>query len=109
MPLAMAEIHDSQVLCSVKQKEIKMTTYTITLSDAEDKALKFVAISAQDWIDNAVHDRCRIAIDEIVNTEVQRKLAANEPITGSKEDIVNAADIETAAERQIRLEASQII
>jgi hypothetical protein len=82
-----------------------MATYTITLSDAEDKALHVVALSAQDWIDNAVHERARIAIDEIVNTEVQRKLAAGQPITGSKEDIVIAADIELAAERQARAEA----
>lgn len=82
-----------------------MTTYTITLSDAEDKALKFVAVSAQEWIDNAVHERCRIAIEEIVNAEVQRKLAAGESITGSKEDIVMAANVESAAERQARLDA----
>ena len=82
-----------------------MATYTITLSDAEDKALKYVAVSAQDWIDNAVHERCRIAIDEIVNAEVQRKLAAGEPITGSKEDIVMAANVESAAELQTRIEA----
>jgi len=85
-----------------------MATYTITLSDAEDKALHVVALSAQDWIDNAVHERARIAIDEIVNAEVQRKLAAGQPITGSKEDIVIAADIESAAERQARLEAEQL-
>lgn len=82
-----------------------MATYTITLSDAEDKALHVVALSAQDWIDNAVHERARIAIDEIVNAEVQRKLAAGESITGSKEDIVNAANIESATERQVRIEA----
>lgn len=82
-----------------------MATYTITLSNAEDKALKVVAISAQDWIDNAVHERCRIAIDEIVNAEVQRKLAAGESITGSKDDIVMAANVESAADRQARLEA----
>lgn len=82
-----------------------MATYTITLSAAEDKALKSVAFSAQDWIDNAVHERCRIAIDEIVNAEVQRKLAAGESITGSKEDIVLAANVESAADRQARLEA----
>ena len=82
-----------------------MATYTITLSDAEDKALHVVALSAQEWIDNAVHNRCRIAIDEIVNAEVQRKLAAGEPITGSKDDIVMAADVESAAERQARMEA----
>ena len=81
-----------------------MATYTITLSDAEDKALHVVALSAQDWIDNAVHERCRIAIDEIVNAEVQRKLAAGEPITGSKDDIVMAANVESAAERQARME-----
>jgi hypothetical protein len=82
-----------------------MKTYTITLTDAEDKSLGFVAYSQQDWIDNAVHERCRLAIEEIVNAEVQRKLAANEPITGSKDDIVMAADIETAAERNERLAA----
>jgi hypothetical protein len=82
-----------------------MVNYTITLSDAEDKALKFVAVSAQDWIDNAVHNRCRIAIEDIVAAEVQRKLAANESITGSKDDIVMGANIESLAERSTREQA----
>ncbi len=82
-----------------------MATYTITLSAAEDKALKSVAVSAQEWIDNAVHERCRIAIDEIVAIEVERKLAAGESISGSKEDIVLAANVESAADRQARMEA----
>jgi len=85
-----------------------MATYTITLSAAEDKALKVIALSAQDWIDNAVHERCRIAIEEIVNAEVQRKLAAGQSITGSKDDIVLAANIESAAARQARLEAERV-
>ena len=84
-----------------------MTTYTITLSDAENKALGFVAVSQQEWIDNAVHERCRLAIEEIVNAEVQRKLAANETISGTKEDIVNAAPIKSAAQRQAELDAQQ--
>jgi hypothetical protein len=84
-----------------------MTTYTITLSAAEDKALGYVAFSQQDWIDNAVHERCRIAIEEIVAAEVQRKLAAGETISGSKEDIVVAAPIKSAAERQAEAEAAQ--
>lgn len=79
--------------------------YIVTLSDAEDKALHSVALSAQDWIDNAVHERCRIAIEEIVAAEVQRLLAAGQTISGSKEDIVLAAPIESAAERQNKLEA----
>lgn len=78
--------------------------YTITLSDAEDKALSTVAFDQNEWIQNAVHERCRIAMDEIISAEVQRKLTAGESITGTKEDIVLAADVETAAERQARLE-----
>jgi hypothetical protein len=78
--------------------------YIITLTDAEDKALSVVALSQQDWIDNAVHNRCRIAIEEIVNAEVQRLLADGETISGSKEDIVLAAPIKSAAERQAEIE-----
>ena len=78
---------------------------TITLTDAEHKALAHVAVSPEDWINNAIHARCRIAIDEIVAAEVQRKLAAGEPITGTKDDIVLAAPIKSAAERQTEMEA----
>lgn len=84
-----------------------MTTYTITLSDAEDKALGVVAFSQDDWIQNAVHERCRLAIEEIVASEVQRLLAAGESITGSKDDIVMAAPIQSAAERHAELEAQR--
>jgi len=84
-----------------------MTTYTIILTEAENKALGFVAVSQQDWIDNVVHERCRVAIEEIVAAEVQRKLAVNETISGTKEDIVLAAPIKSAAERQAEFEAQQ--
>ncbi len=81
-----------------------MATYTITLSDAEDKALHVVALSAQDWIDNAVHERCRIAMEEIIAAEVQRKLGLGESITGTKDDIVLAAPVKSAAERNAEQE-----
>ena len=84
-----------------------MAQYTITLSDAEDKALGVVALSQNDWIQNAVKERCRIAMEEIVAAEVQRKLTAGESITGSKDDIVMAANVESAAQRQARMEAEQ--
>lgn len=80
-------------------------TYTITLSDAENKALGVVSVSQQEWIDNAVHERCRIAIEHIVAEEVQRKLAAGETISGSKEDIVLAANIQSAAEIKAQQDA----
>jgi hypothetical protein len=77
-----------------------MSTYTITLTLAEDKALGFVAFSQNDWIQNAIHERCRIAIEEIVNTEVERITAIGGTLSGTKEDIVLAAPIKSAAQRE---------
>lgn len=74
-------------------------TYTIVLSDAEDKALGVVAVSQDDWIQNVVHNRCRIAMEEIVVAEVNRITAAGGSISGTKDDIVNAAPVKSAAER----------
>ena len=47
----------------------------ITLSDAEAKALAYIALSPQEWAEHAVHNRCRKAIDEIYNMEVARMTA----------------------------------
>jgi hypothetical protein len=62
--------------------------YTVTLTEAEDKALSYVAFSQQDWIDNAVHERCRVAIDEIVKICVEKCLDNNIQIPTSKEEMV---------------------
>jgi len=43
-----------------------MADYTITLTDAEDKSLRYAASSSQDWIDNAAKNRARIAKEEII-------------------------------------------
>ena len=68
-----------------------MTTYTITLTEAENSALGYVALSQQDWIDNAVHERCRVAIEEIVTITVEKCLETNTPIPGSKDAMVELA------------------
>ena len=65
-----------------------MTTYTITLTEAENSALSYAALSQDDWIQNAIHERCRIAIEEIVAIVVQHCLANNVQIPGTKDDIV---------------------
>ena len=51
-----------------------MAQYTVTLTDAQEKALRWVAVDPQDWIENFVFARCESAIDEIVNDEIKRKL-----------------------------------
>ncbi len=58
------------------------------LTEAENKALGYVAYSQQDWIDNAVHQRSRIAIEEIVKICVEKCIETNTQIPGSKDDIV---------------------
>jgi len=74
---------------------------TITLTAAQAKALGYVAFSQQEWAENAVHNRCSIAIDEIYNMEVARMTADPDitSIPADKDAVVLAADIQSAAER----------
>ena len=65
--------------------------YTIELTKTEDMALSYAAASQQDWIDNVVHNRCRIAIDDIVQIAVQKFIEAGESMPGDKDQIVEIA------------------
>lgn len=79
--------------------------YTITLTEAQNKALAYVAVDPQEWIDNAVHERCRLAIEEIFQLEVQRMLAdpSITEIPADRDVVVLAANVLSAAERQASL------
>ena len=89
-----------------------MANYTITLSAAEDAALSYTALSQDDWIQNAIHERCRVAIEEIVALTVQKCLETNTPIPGSKDAMVDLAFtqgwVKTAAQRNAEAEAERI-
>ncbi len=80
-----------------------MTTYTITYTETQDKAMQYSAASVDDWIQNAAHERARIAIDEIVQIAVAKFLENGESIPGSKDDIISIAFarewVKTAAQR----------
>lgn len=65
--------------------------YNIELTETENKALGHVALSQQDWMDNAIHERCRIAIDDIVQLTVQKCLENNIQIPSSKDEMVDLA------------------
>jgi hypothetical protein len=65
--------------------------YTTILSTAEDLALSHVTLSQQDWIDNVVHERCRVAIDDIVKICVEQCLVEGIQIPNSKEVMVELA------------------
>jgi hypothetical protein len=53
--------------------------------------MQYVAASVDDWIQNAAHERARIAIDEIVKIAVEKFLENGQTIPGSKDEIVAAA------------------
>ena len=60
-----------------------MPTYTIELTDVEQKAMEYISTDVDFWIQNAVHERARLAIEEMVQTYIQEKLAKGETITGT--------------------------
>ena len=43
-----------------------MANITVTLTDTQTKCLEYAAYSVQDWCDNAIHNRARIAQEEII-------------------------------------------
>jgi len=84
-----------------------MPSYTVTLTDAEDKALGVIAIDKQEWIENAAKNRSRQQIDVIVNAEIKRIRESGGTVSGTDDEIVMAATIESAAQRQARLDAEE--
>ena len=83
---------------------------TIALTPTQEQALAFVALSPQEWAENAVYTRCRVAIDEIYDAEVARMTADPEItfIPADKDAVVLAADIPSAAERNAEARLSAL-
>jgi len=80
-----------------------MPSITIDISNTEYKGLEYAAISPQEWVDNAVKNRARIANDEIVDIAVKYCLDNGIQVPPTREDIVEYAFqnniVKTAAER----------
>ena len=43
-----------------------MVDITVKLTDTQNKCLEYAAASVQDWADNALHNRARVAQEEII-------------------------------------------
>lgn len=87
-----------------------MPNIVIELTDTQYKGLEYAAVSPQDWADNAVTDRCRIANDEIVDITVKHCLDNGIQVPATREEIVAYAFdndiVKTAAVRQAEAEAA---
>lgn len=82
---------------------------TISLTDTQYKGLQYVALSPQEWAENAITERARIANDEIVQITVAHCLENNIQIPATREEIINYAFeiglVKTAEEMSLELEA----
>ena len=43
-----------------------MADITVKLTDTQTKCLEYASYSVQDWCDNAIHNRARVAQEEII-------------------------------------------
>ena len=80
-----------------------MPDITVTLTDTENKALEYAAGSVQDWADNALTNRARIAKDEIIALLVAHCNANDVALAvGEDAQVAQAYDlgvVKTAAQR----------
>jgi|TARA_R100000482_G_scaffold49529_2_gene17564 hypothetical protein len=80
-----------------------MPEITVTVTDAENKALEYAAASVQDWCDNAIKVRAAAATDEIIGILVAHCNANDITIaTGQAAQIDQAYELDlimTGAER----------
>ena len=85
-------------------------TITIELTDTQFKGLEYAALSPQEWAENAVTERCRIANDEIVDITVKHCLDNGIQVPATRELIVTYAFdndiVKTAAVRQAEAQAA---
>ena len=80
-----------------------MPDITVSLTATEQKCMEYAAVSVQDWADNALTNRARIAKEEIISLLVTHCNANGIAIaTGEDAQITQAYDLEvvkTAAAR----------
>ena len=85
-----------------------MPDITVSLTDTENKCMEYAAASVQDWADNALTNRARIAKDEIIAALVAHCNANGITIaTGEDAQVTQAFDLEvvkTVAARNAEVE-----
>ena len=81
-----------------------MPHITVIVTDAELKCMEYATLNPQDWADNAITNRARIAGDEIVAALVAHCNTNEIDIaTGKEAQIAQAFElgvVQTASERQ---------
>jgi hypothetical protein len=88
-----------------------MPNITVSLTDTENKSMEFVAVSVQDWSDNVIKNRARIAKNEIIAKLVTHCNENSIAIaTGEDAQVTQAFDlgvVDTLANVQAALDAER--
>lgn len=80
-----------------------MPDITVSLTDTENKCMEYAAVSVQDWADNALTNRARIAKDEIIALLVAHCNANGVSIaTGEDAQITQAYELEVVKTAAVR-------
>ena len=82
-----------------------MPDITITLTATQYKGLEYCAMSPQEWADNAVTNRARIANEEIIQMYTTRALDESVSIPATRELIVADAFTRGWAKTAAQVEA----
>ena len=77
-------------------------TFTVTITDAEEKAFAWDTVDPDAWVDNAIHEKCRKAKDRLYEQEVKRMTDDDSvsTIPADKDTVINDANVKTAKQRQ---------
>ncbi len=71
-----------------------MPKYTVEITDIEDKAMSFIAVEVQNWIDTAVTERARRAKADILELNMKHCNANGIAIaTGEDAQVTQAFDL----------------
>jgi len=79
-----------------------MPQFTVTISEDEFKALEWDIVDVQEWIQNAISEKARRTMDTLL--EQRTNLNYKRASKAEKEAEVGRMDLETAKERNKRLE-----
>jgi hypothetical protein len=75
---------------------------TSTISEAQKKALETDVEDITAWFDNWLQYRADTLLEKIFQDEVKRLIENGETVSGTKDEIVLAAPVLSAAERNAR-------
>ena len=71
-----------------------MPNITVTITDTQNKCLEYSAYSVQDWCENSIHERARIAQEEIISKLITHCNANNIAIaTGADAQVTQAYNL----------------